>query len=165
MVTKIKHFTKEIFLTLLVITILANSISLYKSQDLNKKPLRQTSFKLIDNTNYTLKKDKPLLLHFWATWCPTCKLEADNIQRLSKHYQVLSIAVKSGNNTAIEKYMQERGFDFAVVNDKDAALAHKFHINAFPTTFIYDKNHHLKFSEVGYTSTLGLYLRMLWVSL
>jgi thioredoxin-related protein len=49
-----------------------------------------------------------------------------------------------------------------VVNDEDGTLAQKFNIKAYPTTFIYDKNQNLKFSEVGYSSYFGLYLRLLW---
>jgi len=165
MLKKIKHYTKEVLLFLLAMTILANGISLYKSQELNKQPLTLKHIKLIDNTLYTIEPNKPVLIHFWATWCPTCKLEADNIQRLSKHFQVLTIAVKSGTDYEIHNYLKERGLSFKVVNDKTGSYAQHFHINAFPTTFIYDKNHQLLFSEVGYTSTPGLYLRMWWASL
>jgi hypothetical protein len=49
-----------------------------------------------------------------------------------------------------------------VVNDKDGYYAKKFNISGYPTTFIYDKNKNLSFSEVGYTSILGLRLRMWW---
>ncbi len=161
---KFIYYTKEILLFILVITIFANGISFYKSQELNKQPLKLQSIKLFNNTIYTMEKDEPLLIHFWATWCPTCKMEVDNIQRISKHYNVLTFAVKSGSDYDIYQYMQERGLDFPVVNDKDGSFAQEFHINAYPTTFIYDKNHNLIFSEVGYTSSIGLYLRMLWAS-
>ena len=54
-------------------------------------------------------------------------------------------------------------FDYKVINDKNGVLAKQFNIAAYPTTFIYDKINNLVFSEVGYTSTLGLFLRMFWV--
>ncbi|MBS9782507.1 MAG: hypothetical protein KGV43_01740 [Arcobacter sp.] len=37
-------------------------------------------------------------------------------------------------------------------------LSMKVNIQAFPITLIYDKDKNLKFSEVEYTSTFGLYL-------
>ena len=74
----------------------------------------------------------------------------------------LTIAVKSGSDYELHKYLNEHGYTFAVVNDKDASLSRNFKIAGYPTTFIYDKNAKLRFSEVGYTSTLGLYLRLLW---
>ena len=153
---KIKHYTKEIVLFLVVMTIFANVISFYKSYDLVKQPL---------DINYEFKKDKPILIHFWATWCPTCKLEASNIQKISQNYEVLTIAVNSGSNKDIKKYMKERGLSFRFINDADGYFATKFNISAYPTTFIYDKDKNLVFSDVGYTSTLGLYARMLWAEI
>ncbi|MDD2905351.1 MAG: redoxin family protein [Sulfurimonas sp.] len=162
---KILHYTKEIVLFIIVMTIFANIISIYKSSDLPKTPLHLDTVMLIDGKNYTLPKEKPLLVHIWATWCPTCKLEADNIQRISEHYEVLTIAVKSGTDEVVSRYLQERGFDFHVINDKDAEISKAFNIAAFPTTFIYDKEKNMLFSDVGYTSTLGLYLKMWWADL
>ena len=159
---KLKHYLKETIFFIVFITIFANVLSLYKSQTLTKAPLTLANKTLIDSTHYTPPKNKPILLHFWATWCPTCKLEADNIQRISQHFEVITISVKSKTDQDIQNYLKERGLSFKVINDTDGSLTQQFHIGAFPTTFIYDKNHTLRFSEVGYTSSLGLYLRMLW---
>ncbi len=165
MIAKLKHYTKEVLFFIITMTIFANAISLYKSQDLNTSSLELQTVTLLNNKPYTIAKKKPILLNIWATWCPTCKLEAGNIQRLSEHFEVITIAVKSGSDKAIQKYMKEHDLNFKVINDKDGALASQFHVSAFPTTFIYDKNKKSLFSEVGYTSTVGLWLRMLWAGM
>lgn len=162
---KIKHYIKEIALFIVVMTIFANILSLYKSTDLNKEPLKINQYTLLDGSLYQLPSDKPTLVHIWATWCPTCKLEASNIQRISKSYNVITIAVKSGTNEEIASWLNESNYDFKVVNDEDGYISSNFNIGAFPTTFIYDKNKKLVFSEVGYTSTIGLWLRMWWAGL
>lgn len=162
---KLKHYVKEILYFIVIITILANAISLYKSQDLTKEPLKIDEFQLIDGSTYSTLKQKPLLIHFWATWCPTCKLEASNIDFIAKHFNVVTIAVNSKNNANIQKYMQKNHYSFKVVNDNNGILSSKFHVAGFPTTFIYDKNKKLLFSDVGYSSTLSLYLKMWWASL
>jgi len=145
-------------------SIFANGISIYKSTSLNKEPLKINKLTLFDGTTYNFVKNKPIMIHFWATWCPTCKLEAGNIDRVSKYYNVVTIAVKSGSNKDIKKFLQENNLNLKVVNDKNSVYAREFNISGFPTTFIYNKNRKLIFSEVGYTSTLGLYLRMLYSS-
>jgi len=159
---KIIHYIKEIIFLIIAVTIMINVMSLYKSQSLTHTPLNIRSIELIDGSVYKVKSDKPLLVHFWATWCPVCKLEASNIAFLSKHFEVLTIAVKSGNDAKVRKFLQEHNYDFKVFNDSNAALASKFHITGFPTTFIYNKEHKLAFTDVGYSSTLTLYLKMLW---
>lgn len=165
MLKKIKHYLKEIIIFIVFITIVANGISLYKSSDLNKKPLNITNITLLDGTKYNLSSTKPTLIHFWATWCPTCKLEASNIQTMSQNYEVVTIAVKSGSNEDINRWLKENDYDFNVVNDESAFISSNFNITVFPTTFIYDKDKNLVFSDVGYTSTWGLMLRMWWASL
>ncbi len=162
---KVKHYLKEIAIFVIVMTIFANIISLYKSSDLNSQALELSSVTLMDNEIYSFKNDKPVLIHFWATWCPTCKLEASNIESISKQYNVVTIAVNSGSNKDVRDYLDENEFTFKVVNDQDSIYSTEFKIAAYPTTFIYDKNRDLVFSEVGYTSTVGLYFRMWWAGM
>jgi len=159
---KFKHYIKEIIFFFIFITIFANVISIYRSMDLNKSQLNIESVTLLNNTQYSLPKDKIIMIHFWATWCPSCKLEASNIQKISEHYEVLTIAYKSGSDEEIKKYLKDNQLNYNVVNDNDGHITSKFDISVFPTTIIYDKNKNIVFSDVGYTSTLGLYLRMWW---
>lgn len=160
MKNKIKKYLKEVIAFIVILTIATNALSYYKSLDLNKETLNIESFKLLDNSEYTVQKNKPIILHFWATWCPTCKFEAANIERISKDYEVITIAVQSGTKGEIQKYLRDNELTFNVVNDEDGYYSRKFNIKAFPTTIIYDKNQNQKFSEVGYTTTIGLYSRM-----
>jgi len=104
------------------------------------------------------------MIHFWATWCPICKAEASNIQTISENFQVITVATQSGNDKEINKYQKDNGVNFKVINDKDGSISKYIGIRAFPTTLIYDKNTNIVFSDVGYTSTLILWLKMLWAS-
>lgn len=162
---RIKKYIKEIVTFFIFITILANIISLYKGSDLNKEALQNINVTLLDSQKYSFPDDKPVLIHFWATWCPTCKLEASNIQTISENFEVLTFAVNSGDNNDIKKYLYDNDLDYKVYNDKDGFFAQEFNIAVYPTTFIYDKNRKLVFSEVGYTSTWGLWFRMWWTGL
>jgi thiol-disulfide isomerase/thioredoxin len=161
MKTKINKYLKEIIGFFIVLIIASNAVSYFKSSHLNKAPLSQNSFTLIDGSTYKVK-DKPLIIYFWATWCPICKLQSPNIQRLSKDYEVITIAVQSGNEFEIEEYLQKENLNLKVINDYDSSLAKQFNINVYPTTLIYNSKKELTFSDVGYTSTLGLYIRMMF---
>ena len=153
---KIKQYIKEIITFFVLVSIFANILSYYKSSDLNNQPL---------SIDYSFKQNEPILIHIWATWCPTCKLEASNIQTIANNYEVLSIVVKSGSTKEIRDYMGKNNLNFKFINDNDGYFAQKFNISAYPTTFIYNKDKKLVFSEVGYTSTFGLWLRMWWAGL
>ena len=103
------------------------------------------------------------MIHFWAVWCPTCKLEASNIEFVSQQYNVLTIAVNSGSDEKVKAYMQENGLTFNVINDVDGAWAKQFKVETYPTTFIYNAKGKLKFTDVGYTTTAGLLARFEWI--
>jgi len=151
---------KEIIIGAVILFILSNIMSYIRKPELSSTQLPQVKITLLDSTSYSLKKGKPIVLHFWATWCKVCKLEVDNIERLSKQYEVLTIAVNSGDDAKVKAYLKERGLTFKVVNDVDGSWAKQFKVEAFPTTFMYDGTGELKFTEVGYTTTAGLLARM-----
>ncbi len=106
------------------------------------------------------KKDQPLLLYFWGTWCPICSQEASVIQKVSQYYPVLTIAVKSGSSKEIKDYLKNKDLSYPVLNDNDGVLARKFNISAYPSFLIYTPKGKLKFIETGYTTTLGVLARM-----
>jgi thiol-disulfide isomerase/thioredoxin len=155
-----KSIFKELIVSIIIFFILSNIISYVRKPELSSTQLPQVEVILLDGSSYQLAKGKPIVIHFWAEWCKICKLEAQNIETLSKEYEVLTIAVNSGDNTKVKAYLEERGLNFKVLNDIDGAWAKQFKVEVFPTTFIYDSRGELKFTEVGYTTTAGLLARL-----
>ena len=144
--------------------VITNLLSYFRNPLESGALLPQLQLQTLEGKRVDLRQTKrPLLIHFWATWCPTCRLEASNIDRLSQYYEVITIAVKSGSDAEIRSYLENNDLHFSTVNDADGTLSDRFHIAAFPTTFIYDANDSLRFGEVGYTSVAGLFFRMWWV--
>ena len=156
----IKKIFKELITGVAILFILSNIISYVRKPDLDSNQLPNLEVRLLDGSMFEQKEGKPLVLHFWADWCRVCKVEAPNIETLSKEYEVLTIAVKSGSNEKVKAYMKERGLTFKVLNDVNGEWANKFKVEMFPTTFIYSAKGELKFTEVGYTTTAGLLARL-----
>ena len=158
-----KSILKEVIIALLLLFVISNIISYIRQPELGTTQVPKIEAQLIDGSIYKVQKGKPVILHFWAISCPACKLEAPNIETVSKKYEVLSIAVNSASDENIKAYMQEHELNFNVLNDKEGRWAEMFKIEAFPTTFIYDAKGKLRFTEVGYTTTAGLLARMEWI--
>jgi thiol-disulfide isomerase/thioredoxin len=156
----IKSIIKELLKGAVLLFIFSNIISYFLKPELTSTRLPQLEVTLLDGSSYSPIVGKPLVVHFWATWCPTCKLEISNIETVSHEYEVLTIAVNSGDDAKLKAFMSEKNLSFRVVNDSDGVLAKQFNIEAYPTTFIYDASGELKFTEVGYTSTVGLLARI-----
>lgn len=108
-------------------------------------------------------KGKPVLLHFWASWCGICKLEQDSIEAISKEHGVISIAMKSGDSSEIRQYMKKHQLSFPVIVDEEGEIAARFGVSAVPASFIISPEGQIAFKETGYTSGWGLRLR-LWLS-
>ncbi len=157
----IKKIFKEIISTIIIFFLVSMVLNYIRKPDIKENiydyTLVDTHGNSIDFSRY---KGEPLIVHFWATWCPTCKLEASNIDDLSKDYNVVSIAVTSGNNEMINTFMEKRQLNYKVVSDAEGNLAKKFNIQGYPTTLIYTKKGKLKFAEVGYSTTVGLKARL-----
>ena len=163
----IKSILKETAIMVVMVLVISNVLSYLRKPDLSDSHLPMIKHEMITGKMFDMKEveGKPLLLHFWATWCPTCKAEADNIERLSKYYEVVTFAVKSGDDQELLKYMKGRGFNYRVINDQEGKWASMYHIEGYPTTFVYNRNGQISFTEVGYSSTLGLALRLWWAGL
>ena len=159
----IKNIFKEIIIALVLLFVLSNIISYIRKPELGSTQLPKIEVELIDGSIYKNAEGKPLVLHFWATSCPACKLEAPNIETISKDHEVLTIALNSGSDENIKAYMQENELRFRVLNDSEGKWGKTFKVEVYPTTFIYDAKGELRFTEVGYTSTAGLLARLEWI--
>ncbi|HMJ54415.1 MAG TPA: protein disulfide oxidoreductase [Polyangiaceae bacterium] len=128
------------------------SVPLLTGSDLNGEPVSLADY-----------RGKPLLLHFWATWCGVCKAEQHNIDAVARDLPVLSVASQSGGTREIAAFVREHGVAPRVVVDEESVLARRFGVHAFPATFVIDADGAIRHAEVGYTTELGLRARM-WLA-
>jgi len=106
---------------------------------------------------------QPAVVHFWATWCPVCNLEQGMIDSLARDYPVITVAMQSGEAKAVADYLREKGVDYPVLNDPQGSIARRYGVRGVPASFIIDGNGVVRFVTRGYTSGLGMRLR-LWLA-
>jgi len=151
---------KEIIVGLLILFVVSQILNYVRKPDLASEKIPQIEVRLINGDHFEVSKEKALVIYFWGSWCPVCKMESSNIQSLSEKYDVLTIAVNSGSDEEVRAYLAEQKLNFKVLNDREGTWAKQFDVEVFPTTFIYDAEGDLRFTEVGYTTTAGLLARM-----
>lgn len=117
----------------------------------------------IEQINLSPPLERPTLIHFWASWCPICKLEEGSIEALAKRYQVITVAMQSGTEEEISRYLSERALDLRVIADPSGEIAQQWGVQAVPASFIIDRDGRIRFRRVGYTTGLGLRVR-LWLA-
>lgn len=109
-------------------------------------------------------RGQPVLLHFWASWCPMCELEQGSITGIGKDWKVITIAFQSGGEDEVQRYMERKKItDWITIVDEDGSLAAQYGIRGVPTSYVVDEEGTIRFREVGLTSGWGLRIR-LWLT-
>lgn len=106
---------------------------------------------------------KPVLVHFWASWCGICKLQQGAINSIKQDWQVITVAMQSGNADDVRAYMNEQGLEWPVIMDPTGVVAQSYGVRGVPANFILDKDGTVRFRESGFTTELGLRAR-LWAA-
>jgi thiol-disulfide isomerase/thioredoxin len=106
---------------------------------------------------------KPTLVYFWASWCGVCKLEEGAMESIARDHKVISVALTSGDDAEVRRYLASRGLKLPVINDPDGKIANQWGVRVTPTSFIVDTRNRIRFREVGYTTEWGFRFR-LWLA-
>ena len=96
-------------------------------------------------------KGKTVFLNFWATWCPPCREEMPYINELYEEYNnnqddvvILGVAFpnmgREGTEEDIKVFLVNNNYKFPVVFDDGGTMVIEYGINAFPSTFIINKD-------------------------
>ena len=111
-----------------------------------------------------LRREGPVLVHFWATWCGVCRVEEGNIESVAEDHRVITVATRSPLHD-IQRYAQEQALEMPVLPDPDGRLASAWGVRSFPTSFVVGEDGQIRHVEVGYTTELGLRARLLLADL
>ncbi|MET0155410.1 MAG: TlpA disulfide reductase family protein [Rickettsiales bacterium] len=89
---------------------------------------------------------KVTILHFWATWCPSCADEMPNLAKFSRELEkaggeVASFALENASTEKIRGYLKKYGADDMTPYTVDRSEAMKtFGLRGIPTTLIVGKD-------------------------
>lgn len=108
-------------------------------------------------------RGRPLLIYFWATWCPVCRLEQAAIDALMRNHQALTIAMQSGSEAELRAWLAKEGLNWPLLADSDASQARRWGVKGVPTFFILSPKGEILFVSRGLTSPWGLKFR-LWLA-
>ncbi len=106
-------------------------------------PLPDVSFSLFDGTQATLAdfRGQPIVLNFWASWCPACVAEMPSFQGV--HEAVGADVVFLGldvqdTRAAAEAFVRQSGVSYLLGEDPDGAILASLDGIAMPTTIFID---------------------------
>lgn len=104
--------------------------------DKNGKPVRLSDM-----------KGTPVILNFWASWCPPCKAEMPDFDEISKKYEgkvafmmVNLTGVGGETQSSAQAFIDSMGYSFPVYFDHTGEAVYNYGIESIPTTFFIDSH-------------------------
>ncbi len=95
-------------------------------------------------------KGKTVFINFWATWCKPCIQEMPTLaiaQEKFKNDNIVFLFASNEESDQIEKFQKKHSYDFHYVRVENFE---ELNIHALPTTYIFNSEGKLKFSESGF---------------
>lgn len=95
----------------------------------------------------------PVMLNFWATWCPPCRAEMPDMEKFYQdtEVEVLAINLLEAERTIddVDQFVDEYELTFPILLDEFIEVAMTYEIQPIPTTFMIDSEGIIQFKSIG----------------
>lgn len=83
---------------------------------------------------------RPLVVNFWATWCPPCRAEMPELLQAAREYPDLVLLAVNVSETpeAVSRFAEQFRMDAAVVLDPQGAISDRYNVRGLPTSVFLD---------------------------
>lgn len=87
---------------------------------------------------HEFKGNRPVLLYFWATWCPSCRSAKPDVIKLREQtkedeLEILAINVGSGDSLEkVKRYQESHPVNVPVLYDYDGLVTQAYHVQGIP---------------------------------
>ncbi|MBS1143686.1 MAG: putative suppressor for copper-sensitivity [Proteobacteria bacterium] len=107
---------------------------------------------------------QPLLIYFWADWCGVCKATAGSIDNVGQDWPMITVAMQSGPSDKVAETLRQRSHAWPTVADPEGSLFRQYGFQGVPAYVIVGPDGDIRSTTVGYTSEIGLRLRLWWAA-
>lgn len=112
----------------------------------------------IDGARHRLSdyRGSDVLVVFWATWCPACKMEIPHLNELREAFEedeLVILAISNETAEHLKQFAASATMDYSVVPLGAATLSSPFtDVRSIPTTFFIDRDGTIKLAVEGMVS-------------
>jgi peroxiredoxin len=115
-------------------------------------------FVLIDLSGKKVSLDsfrgKPVLLNFWATWCPYCRKERSHLNELHRDYRDKGLVILSVSTDRsikkLRKFMTDTPAEFIVLSDSDGRISTSYNVMGLPSSLLINREGIIKHKFTGF---------------
>ncbi|WP_103070318.1 TlpA family protein disulfide reductase [Aquimarina sediminis] len=104
----------------------------------------------VESTNFSVSKNKVVLVNYWATWCPPCIAEMPSLQKLYNDYKdkVEFFFVTTDDDPEINKFMKDKHYYYPIYRSL-SEHPKPFISKTIPATYLIDKKGNIIIDKVG----------------
>jgi thiol-disulfide isomerase/thioredoxin len=113
----------------------------------NDAEIAKADFSLKDMHNKMVSlsqlRGKIVMVNFWATWCPPCRVEMPVLDAIETRFQPQGLEVLSITDEdpfKVSSFLSGSKYHPDVLLDHDGKVHKEFHIEGIPRTFIFDRD-------------------------
>jgi cytochrome c biogenesis protein CcmG/thiol:disulfide interchange protein DsbE len=114
------------------------------------------SYELLDGGQISTDqlRGKVVLVNFWATWCPPCRVEMPLLQQMAERHAehglvVLGLSRDLDGPEKVRAFLTERGITYPVAivgNDAERLFGG---VRGYPTSFLLDRSGRIRHKALG----------------
>ncbi len=96
-------------------------------------------------------RGRPVIINFWATWCPPCKAEMPAINAVAQAHPdtvVLAVDVMEGP-ALVHDYLTTMPLGFSPLLDPNGTVAGQYHVSSLPSSFFIGPDGIIRAINVG----------------
>lgn len=96
-----------------------------------------------------------VFVNFWATWCPPCRAEMPDMQKLYAEQDVpveilaVNLTSTEKNKENVKNFVADFDLTFSILMDTNSAVADKYKVQAYPTSYMIDSEGRISFVAPG----------------
>ncbi len=168
-------FKKAVSLIFVIVLSLAFACSCSSESDNEQKTLHHPKVKALDFTlpdldghQVNLKKEyekQPVLLYFWATWCPHCRKAPAKLKKLMAKYDsdeltILAVDVGSGDSfERVKRYRDKNHIPYTILYDKGSRVTRSYNVRGIPLFILIDTDGNIVYFSHEVPENLDRFLK------